>query len=183
MGEDVTARQARRPRAGVGLVVLGLVAVALPGGKAVGGDDGVRLCQGERASIIGTPGADDLRGTKGRDVVVTGGGDDRIAAGKGGDLVCTGKGDDVTQGGSESDLVLGEAGEDSLIGNLASDVLRGGTGPDFVHGLRGSDRCKGGAPNPDGKEDGDKATGCESLTGANRRGSFRTKASHVLDRT
>jgi Ca2+-binding RTX toxin-like protein len=169
MREGMRARQPRGRRAGIALVVLAGLALSA---TAVGGDAGVRECQGERASIIGTPGSDDLRGTKGRDVAVLGRGDDFFAASGGEDLVCAGVGDDALGGGADSDAMFGEAGEDGLLGNRNSDVLRGGTGRDFVYGLRGSDRCKGGAPSPDGKENGDKALDCESVVSANRPGAF-----------
>jgi Ca2+-binding RTX toxin-like protein len=162
-----------RPILALGLGLL-VPAIGLSVATALGGDAGMRDCQGERASIIGTPGADDLRGTKGRDVVVLGRGDDFFAASDGEDLVCAGLGADALAGGADSDAMFGEAGEDSLLGKHNSDVLRGGTGRDFVYGSRGeSDRCNGGAPSPDGKEHGDKAIDCESVVSANRPGHFR----------
>src|SRR3954471_13663063 len=51
-------------------------------------------CFGEVATILGTPGPDDLKGTKGNDVMVTFGGNDVVHGGSGADLICGGGGDD-----------------------------------------------------------------------------------------
>ena len=51
-------------------------------------------CAGRRATIVGTPGRDRLRGTRRADVIVALGGNDRVVAGAGRDIVCGGAGDD-----------------------------------------------------------------------------------------
>jgi Ca2+-binding RTX toxin-like protein len=80
---------------------------------------------GETATIVGTPGNDNIVGTQGRDVVVALGGDDRVDSLGGNDLVCGGGGND--------ELLLGGAGDDFIDG--------GGTEADNGDGRLGSDTC------------------------------------------
>lgn len=49
-----------------------------------------KSCYGRRPTILGSRGADTLRGTDEADVIVALGGNDRVFAGRGPDLVCTG---------------------------------------------------------------------------------------------
>jgi Tol biopolymer transport system component len=88
-------------------------------------------CAGETATIGGTPGADKLRGTKGRDVIASGAGNDKVRAGRGNDIVCSGSGNDRVGGGS---------GRDRLLGGTDNDRLRGGNGRDTCLGGPGRDR-------------------------------------------
>ncbi|MDH4168699.1 MAG: hypothetical protein OEW42_03835 [Acidimicrobiia bacterium] len=99
--------------------------------------DGTELqfCQGVRATIVGGPGPDRLRGTPGDDVIVALGGRDVIDAGRGDDLVCAGAG---------RDKVVGGRGADSIYGGAGADVANGGGGKDFVHGGGGDDVLRGG---------------------------------------
>jgi hypothetical protein len=102
------------------------------GGEPGGGGGGDSpTCPGlERAAgnhVIGTPGADRLRGTPGRDVICGLGGDDTLRAGRGGDVVLGGLGDDA---------LAGDRGQDVVLGGLADDRLDGGPGR--------RDRCRGG---------------------------------------
>jgi len=91
----------------------------------------IPICQGEQATLWGTPGPDDdLLGTAGRDVIVGDGGADLIQAFGGNDLVC---------GGAGPDQVTGGDGHDDLFGEDGNDTLRGGFGSDFCHGGRGRD--------------------------------------------
>jgi hypothetical protein len=69
-------------------------------------------CHGLRATIVGTPGHDRLRGTAGRDVIVGLGGNDRIDAGAGDDLVCAGPGTDLVYGGAGRDVCSSGPGQD-----------------------------------------------------------------------
>jgi len=93
--------------------------------------DAALFCDGRRATIIGTWGADVLDGTPGDDVIVALGGDDTIAAGRGDDVVC---------GGGGNDLLLGGPGADHLFGEDGFDVLRGAAGDDQLDGGPRSDR-------------------------------------------
>jgi Ca2+-binding RTX toxin-like protein len=118
-------------------------------------------CEGETATIVGTPGNDNnIVGTSGRDVIAALGGDDRIRALDGNDLVCGGGGNDVIDGGqgnnrlfgdepneeegtAGADRIEGGTGSDFIDGGAGNDVLDGSTGNDEVHGSMGSDRLVG----------------------------------------
>ncbi len=102
-------------------------------------------CGGQRATIVGTPGADVLVGSAGNDVVLAGAGNDRIRSFGGRDLICAGRGNDVVKSGARSDKVLAGPGADRLFGGAGGDVLRGGRGPDRLRGGRGPDLLLGGA--------------------------------------
>ena len=93
------------------------------------------VCAGKPATIVGTPGADRLRGTAKADVIVALGGDDRVRSLGRGDVVCGGAGRDRLDGG---------AGADRLLGGPGRDVLTGGAGRDRLDGGAGRDRCTGG---------------------------------------
>ena len=109
-------------------------------------------CYGFDATLVGTPGNDDLTGTPGRDVILGLGGNDRIAAIGGDDVVCAGAGDDQVSGGDGNDVVLGGDGNDrlagvdgndALFGEGGDDDLSGGLGVDLAEGDVGMDRCVG----------------------------------------
>jgi len=136
---------------GGGVVIVGLGAIARLGAP----------CQGLGA-MVGTRGADQLRGTKLPDVILARGGKDQVHGGRGGDFVCTGPGadrvgggpgadwielggdDDVARGGSGSDRLSGGGGADRLFGDGGGDRLLGGFGPDLLRGGDGRDRLAGG---------------------------------------
>ncbi len=90
-----------------------------------------RKCGGLRATILGTPGNDQLRGTNGRDVILGLDGDDEIRGLGDKDMLCGGGGSDMLIGGPGNDRLLGERGRDRLIGNIGTDRLDGGTGRDL----------------------------------------------------
>ena len=58
-------------------------------------------CAGRNATIVGTAGADKLKGTKKADVIAGLGGNDRINALAGNDIVCGGTGKDTINGGGK----------------------------------------------------------------------------------
>lgn len=142
-------------------------------------------CFGERATIVGSNGDDNLTGTRDSDVIVGADGNDRIDGGPGDDKICGGEGDDLlkgaggddqvagrlgddrVEGGGRSDRISGNAGNDELIagsgkdklsGNEGKDTLSGGEGKDFLNGGAGADQCDGGSGKDDGK-------GCERSIG------------------
>jgi Ca2+-binding RTX toxin-like protein len=92
-------------------------------------------CRGEVATIVGTPGANRLRGTNGKDVIQARGGDDKVRGGGA---------DDKVIGGGGNDRLGGQAGDDVLKGNAGRDRLKGGSGDDALRGGPGNDRCHGG---------------------------------------
>jgi hypothetical protein len=87
-------------------------------------------CHGIAATVVGTRGDDELRGTRGSDVIAALGGDDAVRSGRGGDLVCAGHGGDGVHGGGGADELRGNPGRDHLVGGGGADELRGGRGRD-----------------------------------------------------
>jgi Tol biopolymer transport system component len=118
-------------------------------------------CAGRIATIVGTPGRDNLKGTKSKDVIVALGGDDRIRTYTKADVICAGAGrDEVDAGdngeGGGSDLVLAGPGADHVtlgpelgraFGEGGNDLLIGSKGGDGLYGGPGNDVLRGG-PNP-----------------------------------
>jgi Ca2+-binding RTX toxin-like protein len=96
-------------------------------------------CRGLRPTILGTPAAEPLRGTKARDVIVAGAGDDIILGRGGDDLICAGKGSDDLRGDAGEDTILGRDGSDDLRGGGGNDILQGGEGGDVLFGGSGTD--------------------------------------------
>ena len=106
---------------------------------AVAADARVPRCFGERATIVGTNRAEDIRGTSGDDVIVALGGADVIEGRGGDDRICGGNGDDrIVAGGGRFDVLFGESGDDELLGGGGFDVLQGGLGDDSIDGGPGS---------------------------------------------
>jgi len=118
-------------------------------------------CHGRAATLVGTGGADLLKGTKRKDVVLALGGADRIKTYSDGDIICAGAGADVVDAGDNgetggSDLVLGGPGNDKITlgrelgtakGEAGNDLLIGSRGGDSLYGGAGDDVLRGG-PNP-----------------------------------
>lgn len=118
-------------------------------------------CDGQEATIVGTPGNDVLPGTGGADVIAGLGGDDRVTGMSGDDVICGGEGNDTLDGGS---------GNDTLDGGDGNDTLSGGSGPDALTGGSGDDTLSGGSKNDtlDGGDGADRLTGgsgIDALTG------------------
>jgi Ca2+-binding RTX toxin-like protein len=99
-------------------------------------------CEGETATIVGTPGNDNnIVGTSDRDVIAALGGNDRVRALGGNDLVCGGEGNDVISGGPGNDRLFGD--EPNGQGTAGADRIGGGIGNDFIDGRAGNDRLDG----------------------------------------
>jgi hypothetical protein len=81
-------------------------------------------CKGKIATIVGSPGRDNLRGTRKRDVIAALGGNDVVHGKRGNDLIC---------GGPGKDKLFGGPGNDKLFGGPGKDKLRGGPGRNKVH--------------------------------------------------
>lgn len=79
-------------------------------------------CNGEAATIVGTPGPDVLVGTEGRDVIVGRGGDDTIVGLTGDDTICGGGGQDIIKGGGGRDWLSGSKGLDIIFGGAGKDI-------------------------------------------------------------
>jgi hypothetical protein len=146
-------------------------------------------CDGNAATIVGTPGDDSLVGTPGADVIVGLGGDDTITGGGGNDTICGNAGNDHIQGGGGKDTVqggagkdkidlgsgkdqaTGDAGKDKIVGGGGNDTIDGGDSDDQLNGNGGDDTVDGGDGNDTliGAAGGDRLTGDsgdDTLTGA-----------------
>jgi Ca2+-binding RTX toxin-like protein len=89
-------------------------------------------CKGQRLTIVGTPGNDEIVGTTSRDVISTLGGNDKASGLGANDLICGGPGKDKLKGGPGNDTLLGQGGNDALKGGGASDTCKGGKGKDSL---------------------------------------------------
>lgn len=128
----------------------------------------VHTCNGLEATMVGTPGPDELMGTDGPDVIVSLGGDDIIEAKGGDDVVCAGAGNDTVLGGPGNDEIRGQSGDDTLLGDSGecfdfdlrdydflcdttlpggSDRVLGGHGDDFLAGGLEGNHLVGGPGN------------------------------------
>jgi predicted alpha/beta hydrolase family esterase len=106
-----------------------------------------QTCQGLTATIVGTDGNDQLRGTPGDDVIVGLAGNDVIRGEGGNDVICGGPGNDTLFGDAGDDTMLGGDDNDVLHGADGNDTLDGGTGKNNVlQGGDGWDVCTNGKP-------------------------------------
>ncbi len=117
-----------------------------------GGDGEHQFCEGRRATVLGTPGDDEISIAP-RTVVNAGAGDDTIT-GASGSLVCLGSGNDrlIAPGaglGPDRTRVLGSTGRDSIQigkGRIESgpgnDEIKAGRGPNLVFAGAGDDRIE-----------------------------------------
>jgi Tol biopolymer transport system component len=109
-------------------------------------------CHGRIATLVGTSGADVLKGTKRKDVVLARGGNDRIFTYSDGDIICAGPGADVVNAGENGenggfDLVLGGPGNDKITLGRELGTARGEAGNDLLIGSKGGDNLLGGPGN------------------------------------
>lgn len=104
------------------------------------------------AEIIGTDGADVLKGTEendlmkgldGIDVLISLGGNDVIDSGSGNDDVHGGKGEDTLYGNDDNDQLSGGDGNDRLLGGGGNDLLFGQKGFNTYDGGSGDDTLTG----------------------------------------
>lgn len=130
------------------LVSLALLAAAVPAtwtepGRA---EAAGRRCFGREATIVGTPGPDEITVRAGSQVIVGLGGNDVIKVGRGvwGFYVCAGAGNDTVITGRNLNHVRGGRGDDRLISRTDYDELPtnrffGGPGDDRLVGAEGTD--------------------------------------------
>jgi hypothetical protein len=104
-----------------GSLIIALVALAAAGAALGSGSAPPTkpkpLCLGKRATIVGTAGANNLRGTKAANVIAALAGNDSVDGLGGNDLIC---------GAAGRDTLTGGAGADRLDGGPGFDVCRAG---------------------------------------------------------
>jgi Ca2+-binding RTX toxin-like protein len=139
------------PRRIAATFLLGCLVAAFFAVTAAGAENGAApMCDGHRATIVGTDGNDVIHGTDGPDVIWGGPGNDKIYGGLGNDIICGGAGDDLIHGGRGNDWIEGGAGTDRVFGDLGDDHVSGGPGNrDEVSGGLGIDTVNGGPGNED----------------------------------
>lgn len=140
----------------IGAVALtGLIGVPAAGSGTPSAVVANVTCHGERATIIGTPGKDDLRGTHGPDVIAGLGGADVIHGNAGDDTICGGGGPDQLYGDRGFDLQVGGRGPDHIFGRQAPPLVEpppypeietvlGGAGDDVIVAAEATFRGGGG---------------------------------------
>ena len=103
-----------------------------------GGPDGsqVPLTQ---CTIVGTSGADRIRGTTANDVICGLGGNDSISGRRGRDVIDTAAGDDEAIGNKGGDMILGLGGEDLVRARKGKDKIGGGADKDKLRGQGNAD--------------------------------------------
>ncbi len=123
------------------------------------------MCGGREATIVGSPGKDNIGGTPDDDVIVGLGGNDKIRGEGGNDVICGGPGNDDINGGDGADRVLGDEGNDSLQGGNGDDVIEGGDGNDDIKGGDGDDVLLGQGGNKNSLVGGNGFDSCDSGSG------------------
>ena len=91
------------------------------------------------ATIYGTAGKDNLRGTRKADAIYGLQDDDLIRGGQGRDFLYGGLNSDTLDGGVGHDVLFGDGGRDWLLGGWGNDVLFGGGGNDWLSDGGGND--------------------------------------------
>lgn len=107
----------------------------------------VASAEGAFNRIVGTSGAETLKGTSRRDEISGFGGDDTLYGFRLGDVLHGGAGNDELVGGNGADVLKGGAGYDVLKGGKGSDTLEGGSWRDMLHGGSLDDTLRGGNGN------------------------------------
>ena len=135
---------------------------------------GDAICDGQVATIVGTPGDDVINGTSGPDVIAGLQGNDTINGLGGDDIICGGRGNDVLSGGQGFDVLFGAqdndtlyavdangrvdsagsrmfagAGNDTAFGSDRWDRIQGGDGADRIFGYEGRDWIRAGSGGDD----------------------------------
>ena len=126
----------RPPEEGAAITALmnGLNLNALTGG----GPDGSQVPL-DQCTIVGTSGADRIRGTTANDVICGLGGNDSISGRRGRDVIDTGDGDDKAIGNKGGDMILGLGGKDLVRARKGKDRIGGGAGKDKLRGQGNAD--------------------------------------------
>ena len=110
----------------------------------------VLAVNGRRCTVLGTPGADELRplAVPPNEQVICGlGGPDRLLGGAFAETLDGGAGNDIIWGAKGNDFLFGGLGNDRLHGGHGIDLLKGGAGHDLLNGGLGRDTILGGRGN------------------------------------
>jgi hypothetical protein len=91
-------------------------------------------CKGQRLTISGTGGADQIVGTPGADVIDARGAADKVRGRGGNEVICGGAGKDILKGGPGDDKLYGQGAKDKLVGGGATDKCVGGKASDKAKG-------------------------------------------------
>jgi Ca2+-binding RTX toxin-like protein len=119
-----------------GLLVAGVLALPAPPALTLAGR--APTCKGRPVTILGTDGADVLKGSNQKDVISALGGEDRIDGRGGNDIICGGSGRDLIKGGPGHDKIFGGSDGRSDQRNpdgvrlMVGDVVQGGPGDDLI---------------------------------------------------
>lgn len=81
-------------------------------------------CGGKSATLVGTPGKDNLKGTAGADVITGLGGKDTLKGLNGKDVICGGAGNDKLLGGKGNDTLIPGKGKDTVTSGPGKDKLK-----------------------------------------------------------
>jgi len=96
------------------------------------------------ANVVGTPGADTIKGNRLANRIWGGAGNDTIYGGSGDDWLYGGDGNDKVYGDAGNDVLLGGSGNDQLRGVSGRDLLIAGLGVDSLYGSSGDTILIGG---------------------------------------
>ncbi|HEX2128284.1 MAG TPA: hypothetical protein VHF58_03600 [Solirubrobacterales bacterium] len=124
------------------LSILVLAVVALVSLTAAERAAAKPTCQGQKATIKGTPDGETIKGTDEADVIRARAGNDTILGLGGNDVVCSGKGADNANGAEGNDSINGGAGNDDIGGGNGDDRLVTHTGSNLATGGAGVDECR-----------------------------------------
>jgi Ca2+-binding RTX toxin-like protein len=104
-------------------------------------DHDVEIIRGTKGDdvLVAGGGPQTIYGDNGRDAIYAGGGPDTCLGDNGDDSLFGQGGPDTCYGGNGNDLILGESGPDRLFGGNGDDVLTGGPAADVLEGGRGAD--------------------------------------------
>jgi Ca2+-binding RTX toxin-like protein len=110
----------------------------------------IPVCNGKKATCIGTDGHDIIWGTDSPDVIYAGAGNDIVQGDEGNDTICGGPGNDALHGARGDDEIFGDDGSDWLFGARGNDMLWGGPGDfDVLWAGPGEDQLDGGPGDKD----------------------------------
>lgn len=140
------------------LVLGALIALAV---TSIGSARARPKCFGQKATIVGTNGPNNIKGTARKDVIYAGGGNDTIKTPSG----PRNQGNDVICGGPGNDDIVGNSDSEKLIGGPGNDEIKSGNGNNLVVGDNANPR--GNETGPLGRDDMTGGRGADFMVGDN----------------